>query len=280
MQNDTEIIFVKTGHDYQSYTDFFKLVELSGFQTVPLHEVDVSRYCVYIVAPHNGEWNPHIDNQNDKARNAHLVLWNIERPSGSKGSVGEYAKSNRELIYKRYIDDIWVSDRRLAKEIEMRFVVLGSHKGLGEPSSDKRYSFCHMSYEVGRRQTIYKYFPRSQIGPNSWPPERDKVLKSCKFALNIHQDQHPFQEPLRFALFAAYGLPIVSETVLDAYPWGEETMVFSGYDSIVSKMRALIDQNYEQWESFGLRAREMMTEEFEFGKMVRKAIEESVFKWR
>jgi hypothetical protein len=129
----TPIIFCCTRYVYDSYQDFWALVSLSGFNQIYVDELDVSKPGVFIVAPCNGELRPHIDNQASKPRNAHLILWNIERPSGSAGSVGQYADANHELIEKRYVDEVWVSDRRLAEETWLRFVVLGSHPGLGEP---------------------------------------------------------------------------------------------------------------------------------------------------
>jgi hypothetical protein len=276
---ETDITFVKTRYHYDSYTDLFRLVELAGFPTIYVDELDVSQPGAYIVSPMQGEWRPHIDNQADKARNAHLILWCLERPSGS-GSVGNYAASNRELIYNRYVDEVWVSDRRLADETMLRFVILGSHPDLGEPGEDKKYAFCHMSYEVNRRTNIYKHFASSDIGPNCWPPERDEVLKASKFALNIHQDHHPFQEPLRFALFAAYGLPILTETIYDSYPWSDEFMVYNDYDGIVGRLHQMLADDYGRWKEMGLRARERMCNEFEFGKVVRRAVEESVERWR
>jgi hypothetical protein len=275
-----EIIFVRTGHHYDSYTDFFRLAELSGFPIIPISEVDVSQHKVYIVSPHNGEWNPHIDNQAHKERNAHLILWNIERPSGSKGSVGNYGESNRNYIYNRQVDEIWVSDSKLANETHLRFVVLGSDYGLGEPSDYKMHDFVHMSAIVPRRAEIYSRLGYDRLGPNCWPPERDRVLKQSKFALNIHQDNHPFQEPLRFALFAAYGLPIISETLIEAYPFSGEYMIFAGYDAIVKRANDVLRSDYAQWREMGERARKRMCEEFQFGKMVRQAVWESTEKWR
>lgn len=277
---ETTITFVRTRHVYESYRDFWRLVELSSFPTIYVDELDVSKPGVYIVCPMNGEWRPHIDNQDNKPRNAHLVLWNLERPSGSSGSVGNYAEANRDLIYKRHIDEVWVSDRRLADETQMRFVILGSDEGLGEPGQEKQYDFCHMSYEVPRRSNIYKYFNAGLIGPNCWPPERDSVLKGSRFAVNIHQDIHPFQEPLRFALFAACGLPIISETIYDSYPWSDEFMVFANYDGIVGKIRQVLGDEYGRWRDMGLLARNRMCREFQFGRMVREAVKESVDRWR
>jgi hypothetical protein len=119
-----------------------------------------------------------------------------------------------------------------------------------------------------------------RISHNCWPPERDKVLQASKFALSIHQDTGPFLEPLRFALFAAYGLPILSETVYDCYPYGEDTMAFAGHHDLVGVMQRMIRDPYRAYQEMGQRCRKMMTEEFEFGKMVRQAVKETVGDWR
>jgi hypothetical protein len=286
----TEIIFLKSVHHYDSYTDFFKLAELAGFPVKRVDELDVSEPGVYITSPMNGDWREHLKSQAARPRNAHLVLWNIERPSGS-GSVGQYAASNRRLLYGleddgtpapcRYADEVWTSDRRLAQETELRHVVLGSHPGLGHPGKDKKYSLVHMSYTgPPRRQSIYKHFGKAETGPNCWPPQRDKVLALSKFALNVHQDHHPYMEPLRFALFAAYALPILTETLVDAWPYCDRTMAFAEYDDLVDRLRRMLKEPYEPWREMGMRCRERMTEEFEFGKVVREAVAQSVGEWR
>lgn len=276
----TEITFLKTRHVYDSYMDFWSLVSLSNFPTMYVDEWRPMMDGVFITCPMNGDFREHTKNYIDKPRGSHIILWCLERPSGSAGSVGNYAAANRELIYQRFVDEVWVSDRRLADETNLRFVPLGSHEGLGSPGDAKRYDFCHMSYITPRRTGIYKHFPEGSIGPNCWPPQRDEVLRSSRFALNVHQDQHPFQEPLRLALFAAYGLPVLSETIFDSFPWGEETMVTAGWDELVRVMRHMLTTDYGPWQEMGLRARERMCGEFEFGKLVRLAVQESVERWR
>lgn len=273
----TNIVFLRTRYVYESYSDLIRLFELAGFPSMYVDELDISQPGVYITSPVNGELRPHIDNQRDKPHNAHVIVWNLERPSGS-GGLGQYGESNRQLLYQRYADEIWVSDRRLADETSLRFVVLGSHPGLGSPGpiQEKKYSFVHMSYMVGRRQSIYKHFITAEIAPNCWGAERDKVLRESRFALNVHQDQYPFQEPLRLALFAAYGLPIITETIYDSYPWSDEFCKYGGYDSLVRMMREALSLPYEGFAEMGMRARKRMCEEFEFGKMVREAVEQSV----
>jgi len=275
----TDITFFKTGHHYDSYDDFWRLVTLAQFPIIKLSDLDVSQPGVFIGAPHNGEW-VHIDNQSDRVRNAHIVLWNIERPSGSAGSVGQYGEANRKLIYRRQVDEVWVSDRELAQETHLEYTVLGSHPQFGRPGGHKTYDMTHMSYETGRRQSIYKHFTREKTGFNCWPPRRDRVLQASKFALNVHQDQHPFIEPLRLALFAAYGLPTLSETVYDAYPYNGDVLVFAEFDHLVERLNQMLADDYEQWRQMGRRMRELMTVEFEFGTMVRKKVDERVGDWR
>ena len=283
----TNIIFARTRHIYESYYDFWRLVELSNFPTIYVDEIDISKPGVYITTPMNGDYRAHLANEIERLSQlsipilAHLILWNIERPSGSAGSVGQYAIDNRELIYMRYVDEIWVSDRRLAEETSLRYVTLGSHPKLGYPGIEKTYDFTHMSAEIPRRQTIYKYFGRQSIGYNCWPPERDTILRKSRFALNVHQDNHPFCEPLRFALFASYMLPIVSETVYDGYPYAhDDTIIYAGYDGLVSKLKQMLADPYKKWKQMGERCRQLMCYEYEFEKMIRQAVEETVGEWR
>jgi len=272
-------MFVRTRYQYDSYTDFWSLVELSQFETCYVDEVDIMKPRVYIVTPMNGEWEPHLLNQVGKPHNAHLIHWCLERPSGA-GGIFNYGKSNRARIYNRTLDDVWVSDRALASETMLRFVVLGSDYDLGEPSKQKLYDFCHMSYITDRRQRVYNEFDPKVIGPNCWPwdtnPSRDYVLKHSRFALNIHQDTYPFQEPLRWALFAAYGLPMLTEEVSEAWPWGGEHCIFNPYDGISDKLRQMLGNDYQRWWIMGQEARDCMCTKYRFRDMVLAGAKESL----
>lgn len=260
-----------------------KLIQLSDFPLIYTDEVDISKPNVFILIVMNGEWEPHIKNQMEakKRRNAHLVQWNIERPSGSAGSVHYYAERQWQLLHDRYFDEIWVSDSQLADETGLRFVILGSDEGLGQPGDGKEYDFCHMSAIVPRRSGIYTRFPPGTVGPNCWPPDRDEILKKSRFALNVHQDIYSYQEPLRFALFAAFGLPIVSESLVNSFPYADgEYLLTATYPNLVGKMRQVLSEDYGKYKDMGLRTRERMTGEFQFKKMVEKAVKESVDRWR
>ncbi len=299
----TEIIFCKPVHLYDSYTDFWRLVELSGFPIISVSELDITKDGIYITAPMNGDYKEHFVGDlkhfertgeitggqlytqpiSGLPRLAHMVVWNLERPSGS-GSVGQYAKDCRQWFDNRFVDEVWVSDTVLANEAQLRYVTLGSDYGLGEVSdSKKKYDLTHMSLENPRRMEIYKHFGKSQIGPNCWPwdkPSRNEILRDSKFALNIHQDNHPFCEPLRIALFASYGLPIISETLRSDFPYGGHIIRFA-YHDIVDGLKIALSESYSEWRERGLRLREILCRDLQFGNVVRQAVNESVgIEWR
>lgn len=271
------IIFACTRHVYDSYTDFWRLVELARFPIIFVDQVDLSASHIYVSTMVNSEWETLMQRSRRGPRNAHTILWNLERPIGWTKTLMGYNLKCHTMTDKRWFDEIWVSDRQLARESELRFVVLGSHPDLGQPGriEDKKYDVVHMSVPTNRRQSIYKHLDQGQIGPNCWGEDRDRVLRESKFALNVHQDGHPWQEPLRFALFAAYGLPILTESIADSYPWSEEYMITDEYPHLVGHLAAMVANKYERWHKFGERARHRMTVDFEFGKMVRLAIRES-----
>jgi len=267
------ILFAKTRQEYDSYRDFWRLVELAEFSTVFVDEIDLSSRHVFITTMVNDEWRAMFERHSGR-RDAHTILWNLERPLGWANTLHKYNVRTWQMIHDRWFDEVWVSDRKLAEEAEVRFVVLGSHPELGVPGplDRKMFDIVHMSYLTNRRQSVYKHFDPLTVGPNSWGEERDKVLRASRFALNVHQDNHPWQEPLRFALFAAYGLPILSEEINDSYPWNQETMVWDKYPNLVGHMRAMLENRYERWAQMGLRAREMMCYTYQFGDVVREAV--------
>ena len=85
----TDIIFAKPIHQYDSYTDFWRLAELSGFPIIKADEIELTNPAVYITAPFNGDWQEYIFGQIKQRskfgliHKAHLIVWNLERPSGS-----------------------------------------------------------------------------------------------------------------------------------------------------------------------------------------------------
>jgi hypothetical protein len=268
-----EIIFAKTRYFYQSYTDFWSLVELSGFHTCFVDEIDFyNQNNVYIFAPMNGEWRPLIDNKfplgfDNRSPRATLVMWNLERPG--EDSIGNFAVGNQALI-GRYLDRVIVSDRELARLSRLDYVTLGGHEGLGNPGKFeyKRFDLIHLSCYSNHRSFLFDAPDRPKrllngftIAQNGWHAERDIALMSARYMLNIHQDSHPFIEPLRFVLAAMYGLPIISEGCIDAYPYNDYIFPYP-------EMKLYINSyDYELYE-IGLRLRKSILNEFPFRKCV------------
>lgn len=267
------IVFVRTRYEYASYVDYWKLVELSEFPTVYVDEVDIEENVTYIVSPMNGEWRPHIDSEyaQGKEKMARLYLWNLERPGGS-GNIGRYKVDNVALIRGDYVDHVLVSDRRLAQMTNLHYVPLGTHAGLGMPGTVKRWDLIHLSCFSGRRSFLFTDPHKSarnvkgmSVAPNGWGQDRHKRLQESKFMLNVHQDDYPFIEPLRFALASAYGLPIITEQSYDLYPYDDHPAVRSAsLNQLVSMARQIVQQDYNMWRELGNQLRLTMTSEFQF----------------
>jgi len=275
------IVFAQTRYSYDSYTDYWKLVGLSGFPTCYVDEVNFSREAVYIVSPLNGEWKPHRDAHRDDNYRARVVWWCLERPGGSYG-MAAYRQGCKEALDDWYFDEVWLSDKYLVFHMHddrVRFVILGSHPGLGTTEKGPReYDFAHMSYQNGRRNHICAQFTKRNIrmAPNGWGDERKKALCESGFMLNVHQDDFPALEPLRFSLAAAFGLPILTEACSDAYPYtrgGDDHCIIEvEYDELIGRAARLLNDDYNWWQAMGRRTHRMMCGEYTFGKMVRQAV--------
>jgi hypothetical protein len=225
-----EIVFARTRYVYDSYTDFWRLVELSGFPTVYVDEIDRSNPNVtYIVSPFNGEIFP----LGEGERRSKVILWNLERPAGS-GGIEKYITDLRGHIKQGYMDEVIVSDTTLAKKTEFTYVPLGSHRDLGEPGALKSYAYAHLMCYSTRRSFLFntpgdikEVYYGLPIAPNGWGEDRHLALQKSWMMLNVHQDDDPILEPLRFALATAYGLPILSENmVASPFPYHKGTVQF------------------------------------------------------
>ena len=226
-----EIVFARTRHIYDSYTDFWRLVELSEFPTVYVDEIDLnSPGTVYISSPFNGEFFPLSE---QKKRKSKLLLWNLERPSAS-GGVDEYKLHLDKHIKDGYISGVIVSDTTLAKATGFSYVPLGSHPELGEPGMNKSFAYIHLMCYSNRRsllfnspQEIKNQYGGLNIAPNGWGEDRHQGLQKSWLMLNVHQDDLNYLEPLRFALAIAYGLPVLSENLYsEPFPYHNATVQF------------------------------------------------------
>lgn len=191
-------------------------------------------------------------------------MWDLERPKPRGGIAAD-----KEYLKRKRFDEIWVSDAQLARDLQARFVVLGSDERLGhKPKWFKRFGFTHISYENGRRATVYEQLDR--IGPNSWGSQRDKILRQTKFGLTVHQDNDLYTEPLRLAIFSAYNLPVISETITDAFPISDYLLT-ADYEYIAEFSKSCLKQ-YRQLKDLGNELTQKLCFDYKFKHMVEYAV--------
>lgn len=272
MMPDT--IFAKTRHRYDSYSDFWSLVELSGFQTCFVDEIDPSASAAYVYTPHTGEAAAIA--ALPRERRARIVWWNLERPEpdGAKPDLGAFRASVDRVL--EHADAAWVSDRHYAS-LHPRLIhaVAGSHPGIplaGERPPDA-FDVCHMSYVNSRRNSPLQETSRGwRVGPNSWGQQRDSVLKSTKVMVNVHQTDTAVGEPLRFALAAAYGMAVASEHIVDPWPMVEGVHFAS---APLGSLRRVVDsllRDPQVRQRIGSSLRQLLTEEWTFRRGVEDAM--------
>jgi hypothetical protein len=243
-----EIIFAHPTYAYDSYTDYRTLVKLAGFETCRVSEIDLGREAFYIVSPINGEFRPHMDYRRSLGMRikAKIAWWNLERPdSGPMGPTDALERAARSVTddVLKYADCVWVSDRYY-QSLDPRaiYVTMGSDARLAvaKPKDPKAFDVIHLSYLTYRREwmTVRLAEQGVKIAPNAWDPQRVELLTVTRAMLNIHQTPAPIAEPLRFALAAAYMLPLLTEDLKDPYPMKDHAHILSTpYDKIIENVR-------------------------------------------
>jgi hypothetical protein len=89
-----------------------------------------------------------------------------------------------------------------------------------------------LAYLTHRRGHMHNELKRMglRLAPNSWGTERHAVLSHTRAMLHVHQhDAIHTVAPLRFALAAAYQLPVISEQVADRGGIKHSAMLTSDY---------------------------------------------------
>lgn len=219
----TQPIFGLSRTDYyhqRSYADYFRLIELSGYEWCYFDEMcieDPTR--LYIITPYDPQWGGF---PNAKAR----IIWHdIEWRDSYPDVPG--------------VCEVWASDAMYAKRHNLRYVPLGSHPGLkldiGEVGG-KQYDVCMLSYMTNRRQYLVDRLKEWNItiSPQGWDAQRHAALCQSSAVLHIHQhDNLRTVAPQRFALAAAYSLPLISETIDDrgVFVVGQD-FIMSDYDNM------------------------------------------------
>lgn len=280
-----KIVFVRTRHEYGSYRDYWSLVELAGFDTCYTEQMDLREKHFYIVSPINGDFRPHIDHCRKNVpgsmpgeKRAKIAWWNLERPdtSGSEPLTGVV-----DDVLK-YVDIAWTSDRYYETlDPRQQHVVMGSDARLCKNFERRSiaYDYTHQSYVWGRREETYIRLRHDGFreGPNAWFEERDAILKSSRVLVNIHQTPAPIGEPIRFAMGAAYKIPLISETLAGGYPLvAGVDYIEEPLERVGAAVRRSREMSAEELARLGENLFQRLCVEWTFGRGVEEGVAESL----
>lgn len=215
------VTFVRTRYKYDPYEDFFALATLSGYPICYLDEMDISdpSRC-YIITPKNGEWG------NYEGAKARLIWYQLEWEATRDPLPAGFAEK-------------WTADAWHARKIGARFVPLGSHPGLNPGGAVSfQYDAIFLGYaSCWRRgnmlEDLHRKGLRVNVAGNTWGENRHKALLSARVMLHIHQHEEvPTIAPLRWAIAAAYKLPLFAETMIDPSPFGLQHFMRATYNQM------------------------------------------------
>lgn len=253
-------IFVRTRHVYESYADFWRLVELSSFPTCYADELDPASDNVYILPFLNSECG----NGWAGAR-ARIIHWNSEwYVADPVDGVGEF----------------WHFDKWYADCIGAKYVPVGSHPDLTHaPLSGNSYAYdvAYLGYMIPRRQRIQYECGRLgvMLSPSSgWGEERHRILTNCKAYLHVHQHDDKRGIPaLRMVVAAAYKLPVMMERIEQRGIFQEGDFLECDYDHLANFAREWTwGAPQEQLAGFGERLHERLCHEHTFRRVVEGAL--------
>lgn len=274
-------IFVRPAYEYDSYRDFWTLVELSKFSQRKIKYANLDEEETFIITPFGGEPRDHIRHRKsilDGPQKAKLIWWNLERPdaNGEPLTSALIKKINDDAF--QFVDEIWVSDGLLQiLDPRSRFVPLGSHPGLGGSiRATPKYDLAHMSYLSGRRKMFYDRLSGFALAPTGWADERTKILSESRAMINVHQTDGAVVEPLRFAIAAAHGIPLFSETCTDLWPLRPDIELLSApLESLPEMLKEWLARG--DLESFGIRLKKRLCVEITFRQAISDAMEPTGF---
>lgn len=218
----SNVIFARPHHAYQSYADFWRLVELAGYPIIYMDEIDPASDNCYIFSTPATHWHDGTERHGFPDAKARIIYYNLEW----------YANVDYRSIPGV---ELWGADKWYADLTGMRYVALGSDARLN-PAPDqvfnKCYDLAHLSYLTHRRSWMVTRFEEKHftLAPNGWGEMRHYALGQTRAMVHVHQEETaPAIGPQRWAIAAAYHLPMFSETCNDGGLFTPSNTLFADY---------------------------------------------------
>jgi hypothetical protein len=261
------VIFARPRHEYGSYKDYFKLVELSGYPIIYKDEIDSDSDNTYILSTPDTYWHDGTERHGWPGAKARIIYYSLEWYTDV-----DYASIPG-------LAETWSPDKWFAERHGMRYVPMGGHEGLKlhpTPQNGKVYDAATLFAPCYRRYYAMGQFKNEgvTVAPNGWDEERHRILMQSYCMVQVHQhDNLPVVAPQRWVLAAAYELPMITETLGDCGIFGQSYRLMSDLDHMGEFVRMWTrDGNEQRLADFGFALHGLLCRDYTF----RKAIESHV----
>ncbi len=157
----------------------------------------------------------------------------------------------------------------------------GSHPNLAPPNRARNgqydYDVATLAYTAPpRRATAFNDMIERglKLSPNGWSEARENILQHSRAMVNVHQLEGVNTiAPQRFALCAAYKLPMISENIYDRGIFRHGSMLTSDYANLPEAACQWILRNDARFlDEFGCNLYYLLCEQHTFRKSVEAAI--------
>lgn len=260
----SNVIFARPRHTYQSYADFWHLVELSGYPIIYMDEMQLdSADTCYIFSTPATHWHDGTERRGFAGAKARVIYYNLEW----------YANVDYRAIPGV---ELWGADKWYADQQGMKYVPLGGHPGLNdnpEQQFEKQYDVVTLSYLSYRRAWMATRFDERhfKMAPNGWGEQRHFALGQSKLMVHVHQEETAKAiAPQRWALAAAYRLPMISETCNDGGIFTPSNTLFSDYDYLADFIKLWKDE--QRLEDYGHALYQTLCVDKTFKRMIEAAL--------
>jgi hypothetical protein len=269
-------MFVRSTARYDSYTDFWKLVELSGFPEVPASQVDLDKPGTLIWPSMDMEFIERLSRQPPRARRARVIFWNLERPDEKPGidPIELFKRGMGEIL--EWADEIWISDISLAvADSRLVYAVLGSHHGLFDGTTAvETYDVAHLGILTPRRAELLDRLRARglRVSGNAWGVDRSRILASSRLLLSIDRVEGlHVSSSLRWALAAAHTLPIINEEMKYPHPLASgESLLLAPYKNLEAAVLRALER--PDLRTIAENAKRKLCEEWTFRRGVVRAL--------
>ena len=258
------IVFVRSPRNYSSYTDFWRLVELSGFPIIEQSQIHFESDRLYVWVEMDVDFMIPVSDHPKGTRRARTAFWHIEpvdrRASATMDAAAWWKASLDKTL--SLVDDVWVSDMGIFNmDPRSRWVCFGGHSGLRESvtNNGSLYDVAHLGQRTPRRERVIEDLERRgiSVSPSLWGDDRLRILTYSKLMLDVQRlEGVPLATPIRWVTAAAYKLPLVREKLPDPSPLVDgESIIMAPYDQLADRVEEALKQDlkpigFAAWKAF------------------------------